>query len=94
MHLPATDAWFTFPDWLQDGRIAFIEVEASYPEQTDFGPPIIASKQLVIGEQTVKKNGCHVIATVWAPDGSRVASLTPIAFDTIENELQMFLTTP
>ncbi len=88
-HLPSSDAWFAFPHWLQDGRIAFLEVEPRYPEQSDRVPSIYESRHLVVGEQRLGLSIRHIITAAWAPSGTWVAFLVPVALDGIENELEI-----
>jgi hypothetical protein len=91
---PSSDAWFTFPDHLEDGRVAYIEVEPRYAGSADRGWPLIEPGSLVVGDDRVPIDIPQMHWAAWATDGSWVAVLVPMRSDVLENELRVVATTP
>lgn len=92
-HFPSSDAWFAFPDYLQDGRVAFIEVDSHYARSADLSWPILEPRDLFIGDQHVPLQIPQLRWAAWAPDGSQLALLIPLATGSYENELRVITTT-
>jgi hypothetical protein len=67
-HLGDVETWRVFPAWLADGRLAYLEAEASASTSNAF-----AVQRAVIGQQAVPLEQAYVHGAAWASNGSAVA---------------------